>query len=48
MRPSMNRIHSKNHRIGTYEINKMSLPCIGDKIYILHNGIDALVFSALS
>ena len=25
---SMNRIQSKNHRIGTYEISKICLPCL--------------------
>ena len=34
LRHSMNRIQSKDHRIGTYEINKISLPCFDDKIYI--------------
>ena len=34
----MNRIQSKNHRIRTYEINKISLSCFDDKIYILNNG----------
>ena len=24
----------KDHRIGTYEINKISLPCFDDKVYI--------------
>ena len=38
----MNRIQSKNHRIGTYEINKISLPCFDDKIYIQSNGYDRL------
>ena len=27
----MIRIQSKNHQIGTYEINKMSLSCFDDK-----------------
>ena len=36
----MNRIQSKDHRIGTYEINKISLSCIHDKIYIQNNGYD--------
>ena len=27
---SMNRIQSKDHRIGTYEINKISLSYFGD------------------
>ena len=34
LRYSMNRIQSKNHKIGTYEINMISLSCFGDKIYI--------------
>ena len=34
----MNRIQ----RIGTYEINKISLPCFHDKIYIQNNGYDGL------
>ena len=34
----MNRIQSKDHRVGTYEINKMSLPCFDDKIYAKNNG----------
>ena len=32
LRHSMNRIPSKNHRIGTYEINKISFSCFDDKI----------------
>ena len=39
---SMNRIHRKNHRKGTYEINKISLSCFIDKIYVLSNGKDGL------
>ena len=38
----MNRIQSKNHRIGTYEINKISQSYFDDNIHILDNGIDAL------
>ena len=34
LRHSMNRIQSKDHKIGTYEINKISLSCFDDKIYI--------------
>ena len=41
----MNRIHRKNHRIGTHEINKFSLSCFYDKIYILNNGYDRLALS---
>ena len=39
----MNRIQSKNHRIGTYETQNISLPCFDDKIYIICNGIYELV-----
>ena len=35
LRHLINRFHSKNHRIGTYEINK---------IYTLNNGYDGLAF----
>ena len=38
IRHSMNRIHSKDHKIGTYEINKISLSCFDNKIYIQNNG----------
>ena len=34
----MNRIQSKDHRIGTYEINKISLFCFDNKICIQNNG----------
>ena len=34
----MSRIQSKKYRIGTFEINKISLLCFDDKIYILNNG----------
>ena len=42
MRHSMNRIQSKDHRIGTYEINQISLSCFDDKKYIQNNGYDRL------
>ena len=38
----MNRIQSKDHRIGRYEINKIPLPCFDDKIHIQNNGYDGL------
>ena len=37
IRQSMNWIQSKDHRIGTYEINKSSLSCFDDKIHIQSN-----------
>ena len=42
LRHSMNRIQSKDHRIGTYEINKISLSRFYDKIHILNSGYDGL------
>ena len=39
---SVNRIQSKNYRIGTYETSKIYLSCFDAKIYILNNGIDVL------
>ena len=42
LRHLMNRIQSKNYRIGTYEINKISLSCFDDKIFIQNNGCDGL------
>ena len=42
MRHSMNRTQGKSYRIGTYEINKISLSCFDDTIYIQNNGYDGL------
>ena len=41
---SVNRIQSKDHRTGTYEINKISLYYFDDKIDIQNNGCDGLGF----
>ena len=38
LRHFMNRIQSKDHKIGTYEISKISLSCFDNKIYIQSNG----------
>ena len=42
MMHSMIRIQSKNHRIGTYEFNKISSSGFDDKIYILINRYEGL------
>ena len=42
LRHLMNRIQSKDHKIGTYEINKISLSCFDDQIYIQNNGCHGL------
>ena len=38
----LSRIQSKDHRIGTYEINKISLSCFDDKNYIQNSEYDRL------
>ena len=42
LRHSMNRIQCKDHRIGTYEINKIYFSCFYDKMYIQNNGYGGL------
>ena len=42
IRNSMNRIQSGDHRLGIYEIDKVSLSCFDDRIYIQNNGYDVL------
>ena len=44
LRHLMNRTQSKDHRIGTYEVSKISLSCFDDKIYIQNSGYDGLAF----
>ena len=43
-RHKIKRIQSKLHRIGTYELNKISLSCFGDKRYVLNDGINTLTY----
>ena len=40
----MIRIQSKNHKIGTYENNKISLSCFDDKRFVLDDGSDMLAY----
>ena len=47
LRHSINRIQTKNHRIETNEINKISLSCFNDKIHILSNGYNRLALGYL-
>ena len=42
IRYSRNKIYSKDHRMETFEINKISLFCFDDKIYIQSHGYDGL------
>ena len=43
-RHKMRRIQSKKHKIGTYEINKISLSCFDDKRFVLDDGIHTLAY----
>ena len=42
MRHKMKRIQSKKHKLGTYEINKISLSCFDDKRYVQGDSISTL------
>ena len=42
IRHSINRIESKENRIGTYKINKISFSCSDDKVYIQNNQYNGL------
>ena len=42
LKHSMNRIQNKNHRLGTYKINKISLSWFDNKIHILDNAYEVL------
>ena len=44
IRHKMERIQSKKHKIGTYEINKISLSCNDDKRFVLDDGIHTLAY----
>ena len=46
VRHSMNRIQIKDHRIETYEINKISLSSFDDRMYIKSNGYDAFGYKS--
>ena len=40
----MKRIQSKKHKLGTYEIDKISLSCFDNKRYMLGDGIRMLAY----
>ena len=44
IRQKMKRIQSKKHKLGTYEIDKISLSCFDDKRYVLDYGIYMLAY----
>ena len=37
-------MQSKEHKLGTYEIDKISLLCFDDKRYMLNDGIRTLAY----
>ena len=39
VRYKMKRIQSRKHKLGTYEIDKISLSCFDDERYVLDDGI---------
>ena len=44
IRHKMKRTQAKKHIIGTYEIDKISLPCFDDKGFVLDNGVYTLAY----
>ena len=44
IRHKMKRIQSKKHKLGTYEIDRISLSCFEDKRYVLDDGIRTLTY----
>ena len=45
IRHKMKRTQGKKHKIGTYEINKISLSVFDDKRFVLNDGIHMLAYS---
>ena len=44
IRLNMKKIQSKLYRIGTYDVCKISLPCLDDKRYVLDDGVNTLAY----
>ena len=44
VRHNMKRIQSMSHKIGIYNVSKISLSCFNDKTYILDDGINTLAY----
>ena len=40
----MRKIQGKKHKIGTYEVYKISLSCFDDKRFVLDDGIHTLAY----
>ena len=44
MSHKMKTIRSENHELGSYEINKVSLSCFDDKIYLNDDGVTSYAY----
>ena len=44
IRRKMKRIQSKKHKLGSHEIDKISLSCFDDKKHVLDDGIYTLSY----
>ena len=44
IRHKMKRIQSKLHKVGTYNLCKVSFSCFDDKRYVLGDGINSLAY----
>ena len=44
LRHEMRRIQGKKHKMGTYEIKKISLSCFDDKRFFLNDGIHTVSY----
>ena len=44
LRHKMRRIQGKNHKMGTYEMNKISLSVFDDKRFVSNDGIHTLAY----
>ena len=44
IRHNMKRIQSKLHRIGTYNVYKISFSCFDDKRYVLDDGVNTSTY----
>ena len=44
IRHKMKKIQSKKHKIGTYEVNKISLSCFHDKRFVLDDCIHTFAY----
>ena len=44
IRHKTKRIQAKKHKIGTYEIDKISLSCFDDKRYVLDDDVNTLAY----